>query len=331
MTVSWRWLALAVLTPLGILYALPNLYPPAPAVQVGWASPDVNIEGLRQEINEQLAQADIPLLSLESESQSLLTTFADSEQQLHAQKVLQNYFSGRAEVALNLADRTPGWLAQLGASAMKLGLDLRGGVYFLMEIDRASLLNDRLNARVPEIKRHLRDNRIRWRNLEVKQGQLYIEAARAEDRPLLQKLVTGEFTDLVRPEAQLASQGLYFVFTEPAVTEMLDSALKQNLSALRNRIDSLGVSEPVVRQEGVGRIAIELPGIQDTAAARRIIGRTATLEFRLEAEGDTPLSRREVFNFKDSTQGAAVLLNTVVTTGEHVVSARSSFDENGLA
>ena len=325
MSSLWRWLAVGLLTPLGLLYALPNLYPQAPAVQIGWTSDRIAAAEILADVRSELSAADIGWLETEAGNQSVTVLLADNETQLRVRDLLSEHFQERVVVALSLAERTPAWLSSLGAGAMKLGLDLSGGVHFLLEIDQRTLLSERLRARIPEIQRQLRENRVRWRGIEVdKQLRLQLRLARASDSDKAKALVLEAYTDL-QAQPSLAVDQLRFAFAEQAVSELVEAALTQNLSALRNRVDALGVSEPIVRREGAGRIAVELPGIQDTAAARRIIGRTATLEFRLEAEADTPLSRRRQFPFRDG-RGDATLLTQMVTTGEHVVNARPSFD-----
>lgn len=332
MNFSWRWLAVGVLVPISILYALPNFYPPAAAVQVGWSG-ELDASSLLAEIESELEQAGIAHPPAETGAQVITLLLPDNETQLKVRELLASHFQGQVVVALNLVEQTPQWLRSLGAHAINLGLDLRGGVHFLLEVDRKTLVRERLRARIPELQRKLRGKRWRWRAIELDEKlRLRIEPARAENAAGMEALVLDTWPDLERvPAGSTSTEVMFFAFGEDEEDELLSAALEQNLSALRNRIDALGVSEPVVRREGAGRIAVELPGIQDTAAARRIIGRTATLEFRLETEVETPFGESSEFSFRDSARGTASLLNTLVTTGEHVVGARPGFDQNNQA
>lgn len=326
----WRWLAIGIIAPLGILYAAPNLYPPEPAVQLGWSASDVAAEEVVAEVRDFLADTGYADADIRSGDQSVTVVLADGEQQLSARQLLADHFGGRVVAALNLAEQTPDWLTAFGASEMKLGLDLRGGVRFMLEVDRRAMLADRMNAQLAGVRRLLRENRIRWRNMQItEESSLRFEVVRAGDVAKALEALRRENTELaVQTTAQ--PQQLQLSYEEQVIDRLLDEALEQNLTALRNRVDALGVAEAAVRQEGQGRVAVELPGIQDTAAARRIIGRTATLEFRLEADAQTSLTQTERFAFRDGG-GEAQLLDTTVITGENVVGARPAFDQNNLS
>jgi preprotein translocase subunit SecD len=233
---------------------------------------------------------------------------------------------GEYVVALNLAPTTPEWLSSLGGSPMKLGLDLSGGVHFLLEVDLNAALITRLEGDLQEVKSSLREEKIRYRSFELK-GQQIIGRFRNEAQvEQATSLVRENFRDL-QPQFKQGQNPLTLVLelSEIASGQIEDNAIKQNLTSLRNRVNELGVSEPLVSRQGKNRIVVELPGVQDTAEAKRIIGKTANLEFRLEAEGRIG----EMFEFRDGRGLDARLETSAVITGENVTDARSSYDENG--
>jgi preprotein translocase subunit SecD len=279
-----------------------------------------------KKVEQALDAANIEHFSGEADGESALVRLTDSELQMRAKEVVQAEMGGEYVVALNLAPTTPEWLSSLGGSPMKLGLDLSGGVHFLLEVDLNAALITRLEGDLQEVKSSLREEKIRYRSFELK-GQQIIGRFRNEAQvEQATSLVRENFRDL-QPQFKQGQNPLTVVLelSEIASGQIEDNAIKQNLTSLRNRVNELGVSEPLVSRQGKNRIVVELPGVQDTAEAKRIIGKTANLEFRLEAEGRIG----EMFEFRDGRGLDARLETSAVITGENVTDARSSYDENG--
>jgi preprotein translocase subunit SecD len=279
-----------------------------------------------KKVEQALDAANIEHFSGEADGESALIRLTDSELQMRAKEVVQAEMGGEYVVALNLAPTTPEWLSSLGGSPMKLGLDLSGGVHFLLEVDLNAALITRLEGDLQEVKSSLREEKIRYRSFELK-GQQIIGRFRNEAQvEQATSLVRENFRDL-QPQFKQGQNPLTLVLelSEIASGQIEDNAIKQNLTSLRNRVNELGVSEPLVSRQGKNRIVVELPGVQDTAEAKRIIGKTANLEFRLEAEGRIG----EMFEFREGRGQDARLETSAVITGENVTDARSSYDENG--
>ncbi|MEC9482861.1 MAG: protein translocase subunit SecD, partial [Halomonas sp.] len=234
-------------------------------------------------------------------------------------------------VALNLAESTPAWLESLGASPMNLGLDLRGGVHFALEVDMQAAVTQRLEVNASAIRESLRDERIRYRDTQIDGNTLTIAFANEEDRTQAREIISREFPNFQyeNRDAGSGAAALAMTLTEQQVNEIQDYAINQNLTTLRNRVNELGVAEPLVQRQGPNRIVVELPGVQDTAAAKRVIGATANLEFRLEARPSTPENETETIAFRNNENRTAELMRDVIITGENVSSASVSFDERG--
>jgi len=233
-------------------------------------------------------------------------------------------------VALNLAPTTPEWLRNLGASPMKLGLDLSGGVHFLLEVDMQKAIDTRLNVYEGEIKSLLRKERVRYRSLPGQKGVIQLgfvdEATASEAQGLIRKNYN-DFQMNVAPRNNL--QVLTLNLSEAKLAEIREYSIKQNLTTVRNRVNELGVAEPLVQRQGANRIVVELPGVQDTAEAKRILGKTANLEFRLAAEPDAPRASTESFEFREPGRPPVDLERTLIITGDQVTDAQASYDENG--
>jgi preprotein translocase subunit SecD len=323
----WKNLMLLAVVAFAFIYAAPNLYPPDPALQLSGQSSAMQIDGVvLKKVEQALDAANIEHFSGEADGESALIRLTDSELQMRAKEVVQAEMGGEYVVALNLAPTTPEWLSSLGGSPMKLGLDLSGGVHFLLEVDLNAALITRLEGDLQEVKSSLREEKIRYRSFELK-GQQIIGRFRNEAQvEQATSLVRENFRDL-QPQFKQGQNPLTLVLelSEIASGQIEDNAIKQNLTSLRNRVNELGVSEPLVSRQGKNRIVVELPGVQDTAEAKRIIGKTANLEFRLEAEGRIG----EMFEFRDGRGLDARLETSAVITGENVTDARSSYDENG--
>jgi preprotein translocase subunit SecD len=323
----WKNIMILMVVAFAFIYAAPNLYPPDPALQLSGQSSAMKIDqAVLTKVEKALAEAKIDYFAGEADGESALIRLVDSDLQMRAKEVVQAEMGGEYIVALNLAPTTPQWLSDLGGAPMKLGLDLSGGVHFLLEVDLDSALATRLEGDLQEVKSSLREEKIRYRSFELK-GQQIIGRFRNEQQvEQAASLIRANFRDL-QPQSQQGQNPLSLVLqlSDIAQGQIEDNAIKQNLTSLRNRVNELGVSEPIVSRQGKSRIVVELPGVQDTAEAKRIIGKTANLEFRLEAEGRIG----EVFEFRDGRGLDAKLETSPVITGENVTDARSSYDENG--
>ena len=279
-----------------------------------------------------LTEAGIVLVGEEFSGAQSLMRFDSVETQITAKAIVQKTLGPEFIVALNLAPTTPEWLRSIGASPMKLGLDLRGGVHFLMEVDLDAAVLQRLDTYASEIKQTLRKQRIRFRSVSVVEGgetviRFLDPETRAQGIESIRKDYPGIFAYREREEDGAAFLSLLLAEGERANIE--NYAVSQNLTTLRNRVNELGVSEPLVQRQGANRIVVELPGVQDTATAKRVLGATANLEFRLEALLDAPVRDTQSFKFRDSLR-TANLERDIITTGNSVSDARTSFDENGV-
>lgn len=328
---AWKYLLVLFVFAIGAIYSAPNLYPPDHAIQISGESGGQRLgDSVLQTALKALDKSSIPYKDSEPsvKGKSLLIRLQDKEDQLRAKAIIENALMHKYVVALNLAPTTPEWLASLGAEPMKLGLDLSGGVHFLLEVDTEFAINKRLDGYKGQIKKLLRDERVRG-VVDDKNLKLTGKFKEAELRDKAKALVADDIRDLTVETADI--NGEYFIYWtlgENLRKTIADEAVAQNLTALRNRVNELGVSEPLVQRQGAGRIVVELPGVQDSATAKRIIGKTANLEFRLESDGK---GGSETFKFRDknSRRGSAALERTVVITGDQVTTASTSFDENG--
>jgi preprotein translocase subunit SecD len=329
----WKNLVIVFALVIGFIYALPNLFPDDYAVQItGARSTTVVDQRILGRAVDALEAEGIEVKSSSLQERDALIRFSTAEQQLRARPVVQQALGRDYLVALNMAASTPDWLRALGAGPMKLGLDLRGGVHFLLEVDMETALEQRLEAVAGQIKRQLRDERIRYRGGEVEGSRSIAFTFRdAEDRAEALSLVRDEFIQFQIDENETDDGGfeLELTLSEAEVQSIQDYALQQNLTTIRNRVNELGVAEPLVQRQGADKIIVELPGVQDTAAAKRVLGATANLEFRLEARQDAASSEVEVFPFRDNPNRTARLEEEVIVTGDNVSNAQQAFDENG--
>ena len=323
----WKYLLLAMTLTLGIVYSLPNLYAPDPAIQVsGESSSLVITEEELQRVQAALDSAAIDTISAELIDNKLLVRLTNREQQLQAKRVVQDLLGiENYVVALNLAETTPDWLRSMGASPLKLGLDLSGGVHFLMEVDTEAAIETRLRSSVSSYKAQLRKEKIRG-TIQLNDG---VVTGRFKTEELRDKASSLAFEEMPQMSRRKSTDGDTYVLElelgEQAIATLEDEAVGQNLITLRNRVNELGVSEPLVQRQGRNRVVVELPGVQATVTAKRILGKTANLEFRLEANIDASSFNREQFNY----EGRAVdLERDIIVTGESVSGARSGFDEN---
>ena len=329
----WKNAFIALIVSMGFYYAAPNLYAPDPALQIGGSSGSQGIdEGLLARASEALTVAEIEHFGQEVQASGKtgLVRLQNRDQQLKAQAVLQRALGDGFIVALNLAPTTPDWLMTGGAQPMKLGLDLSGGVHFKLEVDVDAATQRKLEQYENGIKRRLRDERIR--GLVALDGTRIGMTFRAvDDREAARVAVRDLYPELLLDRVDDDAPQLFAEVTQVTIAEVVEYAVAQNLTTLRNRVNELGVSEPLVQRQGKNRIVVELPGIQDTAEAKRILGKVANLEFRLVAETSAPISERQRFDYRgESRQGMTEWLERdIIITGERVSNAASSFDQNG--
>jgi preprotein translocase subunit SecD len=329
----WKYLLILAVLTLGFIYSAPNLYPDDPAIQISGASASLTIESadlLRA--SQALTEAGIAVkaTSLADQGKSGLLRLTDQEDQLPAKELLVRALGDQYVVALNLAQNTPGWLRNLAASPMKLGLDLSGGVHFLLEVDMDKALDARLKVYEGEVKSLLRKERLRYRSLPGQADAFQLGFADVDALEKAQDLIRKDFTDFqVSTTERGGLQVLRLAMSQAKLAEIREYSIKQNLTTVRNRVNELGVAEPLVQRQGANRIVVELPGVQDTAEAKRILGKTANLEFRLEAERDAPRAATESFGFLQEGRQPVALERGLIITGDQVTDAQASFDENG--
>jgi len=329
----WKNLFITLIVAMGFYYAAPNLYAPDPALQIGGSSGAQGInEGLMERASEALSEAGIGHFGeeVQDSGKTGLIRLESREQQLKAQAVLQRALGDGYIVALNLAPTTPDWLVSGGAQPMKLGLDLSGGVHFKLEVDVDAATDRKLEQYENGIKRRLREERIRGR-IALEGTRIGMTFRSVEDREAARAEVRDLYPELLLDRVDEDMPQLFAEVTETTIAEVVEYAVAQNLTTLRNRVNELGVSEPLVQRQGKNRIVVELPGIQDTAEAKRILGKVANLEFRLVAEANAPISERQRFDYRGETrQGMTEWLERdIIITGERVSNAAASFDQNG--
>ncbi len=329
----WKNLMILLVLVIAGIYAAPNLYPDDFAVQISSTrTTEVNADTLTSiESALKASGVDAKDVALQEDGGALVR-LGSSDAQLAAKEAIADQLGSDYVVALNLAPTTPDWLNDIGAGPMKLGLDLRGGVHFLLEVDMAQAVGQRLDVYVSEIKTKLREEKLRYRVVDhLEDGRLAIRFVDAEARDAASSLLLRNYQEfLVDSQDVDGDAWLYVNLTEQTIREIEDYAIKQNLTTLRNRVNELGVAEPLVQRQGRNRIVVQLPGVQDAAAAKRIIGKTANLEFRLEAGPDASRANIEVYGFRDTPERTANLEKDVIITGSSVSNAQAAFDENGM-
>jgi preprotein translocase subunit SecD len=326
----WKYLLIGLVLLWGLIFALPNLFGEDPAVQISGARANIAIDAAFQSRVAALLDTDkLPHKRLELESDRLLIRFSDSEEQLKAADILKDRLGRDYIVALNLASSAPSFLRAMGLNPMYLGLDLRGGVHFLMQVDMDATVKQVEDSYVDEIRTQLRNEKVQYSSVgRVATGGVQVEFKDGAERDKAAQLLRKSLSNLQQDEAGPLS--LKLTLGEREIKEKRDFALQQNITTLRNRVNELGVAEPIIQQQGSDRIVVQLPGVQDTARAKEILGATATLEFRLADEendwnqaaatGRVPLNSRL---YKDR-QGRPVLLQKrVMLTGDSIVDASS--------
>jgi preprotein translocase subunit SecD len=333
----WRYVLLFLIIAIGIIYATPNLYGEDPALQIAHR---VNLVDQREldNIKSLLETEGIEYRSIELDGNNILVRFASEGAQLKAATLIREalYVTDRRySIALNLAPATPEWLTSLNALPMYLGLDLRGGVHFLMEVDMDSAVEKSLNRAAGELRSFMREEKIRYKAVQASSQKIGIRFTSAETRDAARLLLEDEYRDYEFVESN--DDRSWFInisFNASALEEERRSAIEQNISTLKNRVNELGVAEPVIQRQGDERVVVQLPGVQDTVRAKEILGATATLEFRLvhgsfadwsaaQASGKAPIGSRLYMQ----SDGSPVLLKrSVIVTGDQIVGAASGID-----
>ena len=331
----WKYALIIALVLVGAVYALPNVFGEDPALQIS-ASRGASIDqSLEARVREVLKQADLEPKSSELEGGRLLLRFQNTETQLQARERVRDELGIAYVVALNLAPSTPAWLSGIGALPMYLGLDLRGGVHFLLEVDMEAAVRQAEERYVNDLRSLLRKEKIRYKSVIRTGGDgILVSFRQADLRDKAYDLIRRSFDDLAVSEEEGGGEfALRMRLTEPATRNIRTFAVKQNITTLRNRVNELGVAEPVIQRQGENRIVVQLPGVQDTARAKEILGATATLEFRAVDEGHdvqdaldgrVPVGSR-LYRSRD---GQPVLLKKrVIITGDYITDAASTIDQ----
>ena len=320
----------------GSIYALPNLYPTQPSIQIAYTDSAKSADQeLLNDLENILEDSETAFEEIFLRENKIVVKFPDVETQLKSKTVLQQQLLDKVIIALNLEPSTPQWLKNLGGNPVKLGLDLSGGVHFLLEVDIETAEQGRLELLLDNYRKSFKDENIKYGKSEIRDLALLFQFSdKSSYNKALKKYrdeslgITGvQYVITERP----SSNTLLLEYSDIALREIRDYAVGQNLTTLRNRVNELGVSEPIVQRQGSNRIVVELPGVQDPTAAKKIIGKTANLEFRLEANSRTSPLRKEQFNFKNSDYQSAFLEKAVVVTGDRVTNANTGFDESGFA
>ncbi len=340
----WKYIVIAVALVIGFLYTLPNFFGEVAAVQVTPVRTTEKVDTvLMQRVQAALAAAGLASQGITLDGRSIKVRFTEPDTQLKAKDVLQQALGPGYTVALNLLSASPEWLTSIGALPMYLGLDLRGGVHFLLQVDMPRALERAVERYQGEVRTLLREKKVRYTGLAREQDQVIVRFRDAAERDQARQAIAEAYAELELREASRGEEFLLRVgLNKQAQVKVQENALQQNLLTLRNRVNELGVAEPVIQQQGLDRIVVQLPGVQDTAKAKEILGRTATLEVRLVDEeamqdparlqaavaaGQAPFGD-EIYYERN---GQPILVKkAVVLTGEYITDAQAGFDQNGM-
>jgi preprotein translocase subunit SecD len=334
----WRYILLILIIAIGAIYATPNLYGEDPALQI---THRVNLidEGELSNIKSMLQSENIEYRSAELDGNNVLVRFESEDAQLKAATLMRDALFAsdrRYGIALNLAPATPDWLTSLSALPMYLGLDLRGGVHFLMEVDMESAIEKALNRASGELRSFMREEKLRYKAVQSSKQSISVRFTSAEARDAARLVLEEEFRDYqFEDSSDDRSWFIQISFNPTALEEERRAAIEQNISTLKNRVNELGVAEPVIQRQGDERVVVQLPGVQDTVRAKEILGATATLEFRLvhgsytdwraaEASGNAPIGTRL---YRESNGDPVLLKRSVIVTGDQIVGAASGIDQ----
>lgn len=333
---AWRYVAVLGMLLLALLYALPNLYPEDPALNISATRGSAISTETSHMLNQQFLSANIAIKAQTLTDNKLLIRFANTDAQLKAREIASRVLGDKFVVALDLAPATPAWLRAIGAKPMKLGLDLRGGVHFLMAVDMNAAIDKNLTDLAQTLRSELRDNKLRYRSvqLDLARQQVVVNLRSTEDLSAVQAALK-QYDHNLLLSVQSDGLAVQVALSEQQLKQIREYALAQNITIIRNRVNELGVAEPLVQRQGADRIVVQLPGVQDTAKAKEILGATATLEFRLvDEQSDVTAAQAGRLpadaGLYHSRDGRAMLLEkTIMLTGEHITGASSGYDEYG--
>ncbi|MFM8341548.1 MAG: protein translocase subunit SecD, partial [Methylomonas sp.] len=331
----WKNILVLTVLVIGALYALPNLYGNDPAVQLASSNNTPLQQSQADAVTATIKEAGYTLKSFEFNEGKILARFNNTDEQLKAADLLREKMYGQATVALNLAPATPEWLHKLGAKPMYLGLDLRGGVHFTLEVDMDTAIKQAEERYINDIRGAFRDGKVRYQSVAKESGGIKIVLPNEEARVAAAAVLNKDFRNLDLDET--ATNEFTLTMPEREIKEIKKSSLGQNITTLRNRVNELGVAEPIIQQQGDSRIIVQLPGVQDTTRAKELLGTTATLEYRLvdvehdvqsAIQGHVPVGSRLYYD----KNGAPVLLKrAVIVTGDQITDASSGLDQDGAA
>jgi preprotein translocase subunit SecD len=332
----WKYAVILAVLVLGLLYSLPNLFPAVPAVQISSANARAEVNsGVMDRVEKALQQDSIPVLGIASEGGSIKVRLEGPEAQLRARDVLQTLLGDDYVVALNLLSASPPWLARIGALPMYLGLDLRGGVYFLMQVDMQTALDKQLDRRIGDVRAVLKDAKVPVAGVAHEGQSLVVKFKDGDTRSLGADALKKGIRDM--GVVQLDENRLSLSPNLQALKSFQDQALQQNVLTLRNRVNELGVAEPIIQQQGADRVVVQLPGVQDTAKAKDILGRTASLEIRMvdEEHADGPslaAAQKGLYPpgddyYTGNRDGQPLLIRKqIILTGENISNAAAGFN-----
>ena len=329
----WQLILIYSVLVLGIIFAMPNFYPTKPALQIaiGNSSSIIN-KDLVQELTYVLDENKIEFEDIQLDENSAKIIFDDVEDQLAGRRVLADYSDGEFIIALNSETTTPEWLRSIGGKPVNLGLDLAGGIYFLLEVNTELYSEKKLSSEGASLVDEFLNRNINS-SFESSENEIKLSFVNQNNLNQAQEYLNqNNLIDSVGNNKYIITQSgnsLYLRYTDEYISQIISGAVDQNLKALRQRVNELGISEPVVQRQGESRIVVELPGVQDSASAKNIIGKTANLEFRLEAKLDDSILRKDKFNFKNQPSRSVFLEKVVILTGDNVTGATSGFGENG--
>ena len=328
----WKNLLILSVFLISFIYSLPNLFGEDPSVQVSSSNPLT--QGQASKIESTIKTSGVASKAFEFKDGRILARFDNTDDQLKIADLLRDQMGNEATVALNLAPTTPKWLQSIGADAMYLGLDLRGGVHFLLEVDMDAAVKQREERDVEDVRSALRDAKIRYISVGKEGEFTKVKLKFADDKNQVLAILAKDFQRLKVTEPEVTDE-LWLKMSEVEIREVKKNAVGQNMTTLRNRVNELGVAEPVIQQQGDNRIVVQLPGVQDTTRAKEILGTTATLEYRLvdvdhdvqkAVEGHVPVGSKLYY---DKNKSPVLLDKRVIVTGDQIVDASSGMDQDG--
>ena len=328
----WRYVLLVTVIVLGVIYALPNIYPQDPSLQISDRRGQSIEELTKTSVETILAENNLTPKSVESTDKLIVVRFVDSPSRRKAAELVTEKLGSDFVVAFSLASSSPSWLSSVGAEPMYMGLDLRGGVHFLLQVDMDSVKTQNLDRLVSELRAAFREDKIRYRSVRREASAVKVVFLNSEMSNLGQAILSEQFSDLDVKGQQ--AETFELTLREESLKERMETALQQNLTTLRNRVNEFGVSEPVIQRQGASRVVVQLPGVEDTAQAKKILGATATLEFRMVFLDGDPIDAAKSGRIPVGSElltkrggGPVLLEKRVLLTGKYVIDASSGLDQ----